>query len=618
MRAEAGVRPVRRGRSARERRGRARAVRRLKLGLYTLAAAFALLFGAGVVLAGSPERIADGVTVAGVDVGGLTAAEARARLARLAARYEDVPVRFTAGDERFSIRPSGLDVRADWAAAAHEALEAADGPLPLRGLARLKVRLFGADVDPPVTAYEPALAFELNRMASVIDEPAREGAIELHGLEPVIVPGKAGAELDLGAARATVLAALARFDRVRVALPVETDEPAVGRDALVPVAAQVRTALSAPVRLTYRGGGWTIRPGELAPLLRLPADGRRELQVGGRPAARYFANLASGAHRAPQSADFAVDANGTVRVVPAHPGRELDVEATEKGLLRAAVRPGIRAAPLVIAKIEPTLTTAEARGMRVERRLASYTTYYAGTADRIQNLQRAVSLLDGAVLAPGATFSFNRRVGPRTEERGFRPAPVIMNGEYEEGIGGGTSQVATTLFNTVWEAGVRITSRTAHALYISRYPTGRDATVNYPDVDLRFVNDTGRWLVLAGSYDESGISISLLGSGPTRRVVSETGPLEVTGQPPVERTPDPTLFVDERVVDDLGDPAREVRVTRTVYEGGRVLYDETWYTAYRAEPRLVRFGTKPRPAEESPPPREKPTKDAEAPPPGRG
>jgi vancomycin resistance protein YoaR len=274
----------------------------------------------------------------------------------------------------------------------------------------------------------------------------------------------------------------------------------------------------------------------------------------------------------------------------------------------------------VIASAQPRLTTARARSLRVERRLASYATLYSGTPDRIQNLQRSVLLLDGALVAPGATFSFNRRVGPRTEERGFRPAPVIMNGEYEEGIGGGTSQVATTLFNAVWEAGLRITDRTAHALYISRYPDGRDATVNYPDVDLAFRNDTGRWIVIDASYDESGIAIGLLGAGPVRRVVSETGPLEETANPPVKRRPDPTLYVGERAVVEDGEPAREIRVTRTVYQGGEVLYDETWYTAYRAEPKLVRFGTKAKPVEEEPPPptpdEEKPKKDDPAAPGG--
>jgi vancomycin resistance protein YoaR len=620
MRAEAGVRPVRRGRSARDGRGRARTVRRTKLALWLVAVVLALLVAAGFGFAGSPGRIADGVTVAGVDVGGLTAGEAEAKLRALAREYEGVPVSFTVGERSWSLRPDRLDLSVDWRAAVASALTTGDGPVPLRGLERLKVRLFGVDLEPPASVYEPRLRHEIARMAGAVNAPAREAAIVLDGLRPRIVPADEGSRLERPAARAAIVSALASFDRDAVPLPVVSDRPRVTAETLGPVAEQVRTALSAPVRLTYRGGAWRVAPAEVATLLVLPAHGSAKLAVGGPAAKRYFENLGRGVRRQAVSADFAVAADGSVQVVRARPGRELDVAATGRGLLEAALRTQTRSAPLVISAEAPRLTTAEARSLRVERQLTSYTTLYSGTADRIQNLQRAVALLDGAVIEPGATFSFNERVGPRTEERGFRPAPVIMDGEYEVGIGGGVSQVATTVFNAAWEAGLKITRRTAHGLYISRYPLGRDATVNYPDIDLQFRNDTGRWLVLAAAYDESGIVIRLLGSGAERSVVSEAGPLEETAPPEIERTPDPTLYVGERVVDDYGEPARAVQVTRTVYEGDEILYEESWSTSYRSEPRLVRVGTKPVPAPEPepPPPEEKKKKKDEPPPPAPG
>jgi vancomycin resistance protein YoaR len=578
----------------------------VRLVLWAVAGLLALLLAAGVVFAGSPSRIADGVTVAGVGVGGLTADEARSKLEAVAERYRDVPVVFTAGGARWSLRPEELDARVDWSAAVAEALSRSDGPLPLRGLRRLKVRLLGTELEPRADVYEPRLQFELDALGREIGTQAREAAIVLQGLQPRVVPAEEGRRLDKGAAAATVVSALAGFDRDPVSLPVVVDVPEVTGETLAPVLAQVRTALSAPARLTYRGIGWAISPKELAPLLALPANGARELRIGGPGADRYFQNLASGVKRRPVSADFRVRGDGTVRVTPARAGRKLDVAVTSAGLLDAALRTQNRSAPLVVTAAAPEVTTAEARKLRIERRLASYTTLYSGTADRIQNLQRAVALLDGARIAPGKTFSFNGRVGPRTEERGFRVAPVIMDGKYEDGVGGGVSQVATTVFNAAWDAGLPISDRTAHALYIDRYPLGRDATVNYPDVDLRFANDTGRWLVLSAGFDESGIVISLLGAGPVRRVVSEAGELEEQGKPLVERTPDPELFVGERVVKDYGEPARAVRVSRIVYQGDEVLYRETWSTTYRSEPKLVRVGTKPVPKPAAPPKKEKP------------
>ena len=128
--------------------------------------------------------------------------------------------------------------------------------------------------------------------------------------------------------------------------------------------------------------------------------------------------------------------------------------------------------------------------------VSSYETFYGGVPNRIHNVQLVAHLVNNKLIAPGATFSFNQATGARTAAKGFLVAPVIINGEVSTGLGGGVCQVSTTVFNAAYEAGLPITARTNHALYISHYPLGRDATVDYPDVDLKFVNDTGHWLLL--------------------------------------------------------------------------------------------------------------------------
>jgi vancomycin resistance protein YoaR len=601
LRAEAGARPVRRERPARTRGGRVRLVRAGKIALGALSALVVLAVVAGIAFAGSAGRVAAGITVAGVSVGGLTADEAEAKLESVAVRYASEPVVFTAAEQRYRIRPNALEVEGNWAAAAEDAVDRGDAPFPLRGLERVWLRLLGAEIEPTADVFEAALDERLERIAAEVDRPAVEASLVLDGFEPQVVRGQAGRELDREAAAGIVVAALAGFEREETALPVVVDAPEVTSATLAPVARQLRTVLSAPVQLTHEGAVFTIEPSEMVGLLELPADGASSLQIRQEAAARRFGNLARGLARAPRNADFAVRANGRVRVVPSRPGRELNVAATSSALLQAASRPTERTATVVVAEFSPMMTTADARALRVERQLASYATLYAGTADRINNLQLAIEILDGARIAPGDTWSFNEFVGPRTAERGFRSAPVIMDGMYAEGIGGGVSQVATTVFNAAWEAGIKIGERHAHALYISRYPDGRDATVNYPDVDLKLVNDTPRWIVIKASYDESGILVRLLGAGPERRVESVAGKLKVTGQPQTEREPDPTLYEGDKVVEFEGQPSREIRVERIVYQDGDVLYRESWYTHYQYEARILRVGTKPRPEPAAPP-----------------
>ena len=624
MRAEAGgaLRPAReRSRARAPTRRAALRGRPVRVVGWVVGGLAAALVASAVAFAGPREEIAEGVRVAGVEVGGLESSEAETLLARKAARYSSVPVVFTAGTTRWSLRPQQIDVRADWRRAVADARAAGDAPWLFRGVKRLRVRLFGADVEPRADVYEPGLGYYVERMADAVRVSPRNAAVVLRGMRPAVVPSRDGRDLDARRAERVIVASLAGFSRRPVPLPVRERPPAVSTGDLVPVAEDVRTALSGPVRFGYNDTHWRIHPPELASFLLLPADGRSEVRIGGPAAKSYFARLGRAVDRKPRDADYAVTSGGSVRVVPGANGRELDVKATGEALLRAAVSRDRREAGLVVRTVEPELTTREARKYGITRVLSSFATPYAGDADRIRNLQLAVKLLDGALIAPGDAFSFNDVVGPRTEERGFRPAPVIMNGEYEVGIGGGVSQVATTVFNAAWEAGLKITDRTAHNLYISRYPLGRDATVNFPDIDLKFMNDTGRWIFMRAVSGETGIAISLLGAPTGRRVVSNAGPLREIGPPRVKKILDPTLFEGERIVVEDGEPARSITVTRTVHEGGKVLYSETWTTTYRSEPKTVRVGTltrpvAPPPAAPAPPPaaEEKP-KPAPPPPP---
>ena len=207
------------------------------------------------------------------------------------------------------------------------------------------------------------------------------------------------------------------------------------------------------------------------------------------------------------------------------------------------------------------------------------------------------------MIAPGQEFSFNATTGERSSEKGFLEEPVIINGELKTGLGGGVCQVSTTTFNAAYEAGLQITDRTNHALYISHYPQGRDATVNYPDTDLKFVNDTPHWLWLRAFVTSSSLTVALYGAPQHRRVESQVSPLVVTGAPPVKRVPDPSLTVGQQVVDESGSPSRSTSVRRRVFSaGGKLLYDHTWYSTYRAEPEVIRYGTKPKPKAPPPPP----------------
>ncbi|HXH96137.1 MAG TPA: VanW family protein, partial [Gaiellaceae bacterium] len=275
----------------------------------------------------------------------------------------------------------------------------------------------------------------------------------------------------------------------------------------------------------------------------------------------------------------------------ARPGVSIDTTRTARAILGAALRRTNRVAQVAVQTVAPKLTTEAARQMGITAVVGTYTTEYGGIANRIHNVQLVSHLVDDKLIEPGTTFSFNRTTGARTAAKGFLEAPVIINGEVTTGLGGGVCQVSTTVFNAAFEAGLPITQRTNHALYISHYPQGRDATVDYPDVDLQFRNDTGHWLLLRTFVGSSSLTVTLYGTPAGRKVESTTSPLLAHGKPPVEKTVDPSLKPGEKVVDDPGVPAQTTSVTRDVYSAkGKLLDHDVWYSSYRATPKIVRIG----------------------------
>src|SRR3954471_3785028 len=560
-----------------------------RLGLLALLA-LAIVLVLPLFFAGSRDRLAEGTRIAGIDVGGLTAKDAKALLKGRASRLERVPVSFASGSRTVKLTARELGVGADWSSAGDAAMRQGGGVGIVRGYRRLSLQFFPQDLVPPTRAYEPALDYELGLMAKAVDAPHKEAQLVRRGLHITIAAGVTGRRLDRTAAAERIVHALASFSRAPVSLPVRIDRPGVTVASLTAAQRRASTIVSAPVRMVVDTSTLRVPRWRLAKILDLDT-----LRFRGPAADAFFRRLAKQVARPPRDATFAI--RGTaISVVPAKPGLALDVPGSASALLAAASRRVDRTADLKLAIQQPGRSTKEAQMMGITGIVGSYETFYGGDSDRVHNVQLVAHLVDDKLIAPGATFSFNGTTGERSAEKGFLEAPVIINGELQTGLGGGVCQVSTTVFNAAYEAGLPITARTNHALYISHYPLGRDATVTYPDTALKFVNDTGHWLLLRTYVGSYSLEVDLYGTPQHRRVDTEAAPLVVTGPPPVKKTSDPSLTKGETIVDDGGAPSQSTHVRRLVYApSGKLMYDTTWYSSYVAEPELVRVGTKPKP-----------------------
>ncbi len=214
-------------------------------------------------------------------------------------------------------------------------------------------------------------------------------------------------------------------------------------------------------------------------------------------------------------------ATGTPVVVPSQDGRGVDFDATLKDLLGVVTGPGPRQITAVYADQPAELTTEEITKLGITGVIGEFQTGgFAG--DSGMNIKRAAEQINGKVVKPGETFSLNGATAPRNAANGYVEAGIISDGHPSRGIGGGVSQIATTLYNAAYFAGMTDVAHKEHSFYISRYPAAREATVFEGAIDLKFRNDNPTAVMIQTVWTPGSITVRLYG---TKRyeVTSATG-----------------------------------------------------------------------------------------------
>jgi vancomycin resistance protein YoaR len=156
-----------------------------------------------------------------------------------------------------------------------------------------------------------------------------------------------------------------------------------------------------------------------------------------------------------------------------------------------------------------TAASVTAAGLKQARRLgACRTEILDRTPARVHNIRLAAALINNTVIEPGYEFSFNRRLGEPTADRGFLPATIFAEGRLEQDVGGGVCQVSSTVYNAALAAGLTITERHPHSRPVAYVPPGRDATT-YTDKDLRFINSTRRRIIVRSLLTSGGLAADI-------------------------------------------------------------------------------------------------------------
>jgi vancomycin resistance protein YoaR len=560
-----------------------RPIRRLsKRTLVAVCLAFVLVLVGSAVFARAltlRDSVLPGVTVAGVNVAGLSRVEAQARLrSELGARLAR-PVTVSVEGRAFTVRADAIWAL-DVAATEERAFRAGRETLATRLRSLAAPLLFEREVE-PVLDLQPAQRSQVAATLRKLTKRPVSARLEINGLEPVVVPGRLGTAVREGPLLDAVLSA-ALAGRSRVAADMERVPPTITTAEAEQTAEQARTAVAEPVSIRFRREPvGRLTPRALAGLLRFePAAGAYSLVLEEEGLTKLILPMVKAETRKPVDARFRV-VGERVRIVRSRPGTTLASTRAKVAVLGAALGSGPPTADVGLEKLAADFTTRDAKALGIRQRISTFTTDMgASSANRIWNVHLLGDYLSGTIIKPGKTFSYNKSVGPRTTERGFREGQMIFGGVLIPSIGGGVCQTATTIFNAAFEAGLPIKDRINHSFYISHYPMGRDATVSWGGPDLVFENDLDHAILIDVTYTDATFTVSFYGTKQRRKVVATTSQPTNYTQPRLQYAVDPSAPPGLVRHAAGGGPGFSVNVHRKVYERGKLIREDDFPTTY--------------------------------------
>lgn len=271
----------------------------------------------------------------------------------------------------------------------------------------------------------------------------------------------------------------------------------------------------------------------------------------------------------PIDANFHISGNDNVMVVPAKDGTGVDQEKLKNDLTSVLIENKKLDVELALVTISPARSTSMVESMGVNGLLAAYSTIFdPGKISRAYNIRVAAKAFDEQIILPGHEVSFNEVVGPRSSEAGYKNAPVIVDNEIVDGLGGGVCQVSTTLYNCVLLTGLEIVERYNHSLPVSYIPIGRDATVVYDSLDFKFRNSTDSCIFIKSFVAGGAIGFKLYGNTACKRDVKVNTWVTQEIEPEVVYENDPNLPIGEQVVKQGGAKGFRVSAERIISRNG--------------------------------------------------
>ncbi|UVI37578.1 VanW family protein [Brevibacterium spongiae] len=441
-----------------------------------------------------------GTTVAGIDIGGKSATEAENTLRNDLREPAEKTIVLQAGESTAKLDPSKAGITFDAEATVDRVTGFSLDPTVIWH------RLFGKDdVAPVIEVDEKKFDSATAKVTESLAVEPTNAELSFEKTAPKVKDGADGQSVDAEQVRTAIDKHWLRHDDALPVKPSAVEPDITTAEAKETADGFATDAVSGDVTITakpgkdadssVKGGELSVSPKIIAKTLTFKAEDSKLVPVFDQDALQESVLAANKDIGKPaKDASFTIK-DGKPEVVPAENG--IGIKAKELSTAVTDVIEGKDDKPTVtLASVKPDFTTKEAEKADVSSTVSHFSTGYNSEPNRDNNLRVASKKVSGTVLQPGEQFSLNEALGQRTAANGYKPAGVISDGQMKEDFGGGVSQVSTTLFNAAFFAGFDLDEHQAHSRYISRYPEGRETTLDWSSIDLKFTNTTKSPVVL--------------------------------------------------------------------------------------------------------------------------
>lgn len=438
------------------------------------------------------------------------------------------------------------------------------------------------------------------------DRPAKESKVTLKDESFFVNAGKEGQLLSVEKLKSSMSKSLLRGEEL-IEAPVEVDLFEISEQEASEAADFANKLIDTQPTIKNGQSSTRIKPSQFATLLAFrKSDSKNSVRFENfdftpksakgrylKPAIRVSRlesevvnSLKPVVEQKPTPATFDVH-QGKVEIVPERAGRGHSATELARDIKKANLSTG-KTFELKIGEIWPKRTTDVVKRYGIKEQISTFTIDYSKADNKsATNIKLSADYLDGYLLAPGKTFSFNEALEKRTFERGFIEAPAIVGGKLVDDLGGGICLTSSTIFNTALLAGLPITDRINHSFKLPSYPDGQDAAVSWGAPDLKFKNNEANWILIDSNYSNNALTISFYGTDQDYEIDLDVGEWKNRTNYTTQTIQVDGLGQGETKLLQEGAQGGNIVVTRTIKKDGKVMSVNEFRSHYKPRPEVI-------------------------------